>query len=333
VSAYRLLVHPSANRVYGAQAARLAVAELRALASLAGGGVDIAAVGEDVLAGVSYVAFETAALGPAELALLSNLSAALGLFEVAGPSLLSPIALSPLDRWDDDLVSIQRYPGKTNERFTKLLVNLAAVAAAGSAGLCEGARLTVLDPLCGRGTTLNQAVLYGFDAAGLDTDRRDVEAYTAFFTQWLQDKRAKHSVARGLGRGEWAVDFAPAKGERSQRVEVVVGDTSDAPAHFKGVDAVVADLPYGVQHGSAAGGQLSRSPLDLLHAALPAWLKALRPGGAVVLAWNLHVLDRAGLEQAVSAAGAELVVDPAVADFAHRVDRAVRRDVAVSRKP
>jgi SAM-dependent methyltransferase len=332
VTAYRLLVHPSANRVYAQQATRLAVAELRALASLAGGEADVAGIDEDVLAGIPYVAFE-AGLGPAESALVSNLSAALALFEVAGPSLLRPVTLSPIDRWDDDVVSIQRYPGKTNERFTKLLVNLAAVAATGSAGLCEGARLTVLDPLCGRGTTLNQAVLYGFDAAGIDSDRRDVEAYTAFFTQWLQDKRAKHSVVRGLGRGRWAVDFAPAKGERSQRVEVVVGDTSEAPAHFKGVDAVVADLPYGVQHGSTMGGRLSRSPLELLRAALPGWLRSLRPGGAVVLAWNLHVLDRAGLEQAVSAAGGEIVVDPAVADFTHRVDRAVQRDVAVARKP
>jgi tRNA G10 N-methylase Trm11 len=26
----------------------------------------------------------------------------------------------------------------------------------------------LLDPLCGRGTTLNQALLYGFDAAGIE---------------------------------------------------------------------------------------------------------------------------------------------------------------------
>ena len=40
-------------------------------------------------------------------------------------------------------------------------------------------RLTVFDPLCGRGTTLNQALMYGYDAAGLDVDGKDFEAYPA----------------------------------------------------------------------------------------------------------------------------------------------------------
>ena len=54
----------------------------------------------------------------------------------------------------------------------------------------------MVDPLCGRGTTLNQAVMYGFDAAGIDSDGRDVDAYVSFFTTWLKNKRAKHHVER-----------------------------------------------------------------------------------------------------------------------------------------
>ena len=38
----------------------------------------------------------------------------------------------------------------------------------------------MLDPLCGRGTTLNQALTYGYDAAGIDLDGKDFEAYSAF---------------------------------------------------------------------------------------------------------------------------------------------------------
>ncbi len=67
---------------------------------------------------------------------------------------------------------------------------------------------------------------------------------------------------------------------------------------------MVADLPYGVQHGSHGTGgpaaarpgtarkTLARSPLDLLRAAAPAWAKALRPGGALGISWNTRVARR-----------------------------------------
>ncbi len=43
--------------------------------------------------------------------------------------------LRRLDRYDDDLLTILKYPGKTNEQFTKLLLNvtLASSAFAGAA--------------------------------------------------------------------------------------------------------------------------------------------------------------------------------------------------------
>ena len=60
----------------------------------------------------------------------------------------------------------------------------------------------MLDPLCGRGTTLNQALMYGFDAAGMDRDRKDFEAYAAFIQTWLKRKRVKHRVGVGPVRRE-----------------------------------------------------------------------------------------------------------------------------------
>ena len=76
-------------------------------------------------------------------------------------------------------------------------MNLAVVVGHGGDGLRPaGARLRVVDPLCGRGTTLNQAVMYGFDAAGIESDRRDVDAYVTFFATWLKNKRIKHHVER-----------------------------------------------------------------------------------------------------------------------------------------
>src|SRR5690606_13826704 len=53
-------------------------------------------------------------------------------------------------------------------------------------------RLVVLDPLCGRGTTLNVAMRYGYDAIGIEADGGHVTAYGAVLRTWLRRKPLKH---------------------------------------------------------------------------------------------------------------------------------------------
>ena len=84
-----------------------------------------------------------------------------------------------LARYDSDLITIPKYAGKTNEQFTKLLLNLTILLARRPRRRMLDAQLVVLDPLCGRGTTLNQALMYGYDAIGIEIDGKDVEAYAA----------------------------------------------------------------------------------------------------------------------------------------------------------
>jgi len=329
MGAYAVLVQPSANRVYAQAAPALTAAELRALDELALGGV-VAGIGVTELAGVPYVTFDA----PREaLPVVANLSTRYAVFAREG-DVLRPVAVDPLDRWDDDLVSIQRYSGRTNEQLTRLLLNLAlAASSAGAAAFTGAARPRVLDPLCGRGTTLNVAALCGLDAAGIDVDRKDVDAYLHFFTTWLKGKRAKHTSKR-VG-AVTTVSFAPGKEAQRQEVVVAAADTTDAVTHLGGssVDVIVTDLPYGVQHGSSAGDALRRSPAALLTAALPAWRKVLRAGGALAASWNTKVLPRAELVSIVEAAGFAVLTGEPYAAFAHRVDHAVDRDVVVARRP
>lgn len=332
MTAYALLVLPSANRVYAGDAPRLVAAELAALDELAlGGRLHDIAVTE--LAGVPYVTFR-GELGDDGLAVVSNLSALYALFEWDAER-LRPVAPPRLDRWDDDLVSIQRYPGRTNEQLTRLVLNL-ALAAAGGPDAFTGSRLRVLDPLCGRGTTMNVAVLCGLDAAGIDIDRKDIDAYVHFFTTWLKDKRAKHTSKRTGVRTtiSFAVDRAAQKAGSGQEVVVIADDTRKAVEHLgkSSVDVVVADLPYGVQHGSTTDAARRRSPADLLAAALPAWRSVLRPGGAMALAWNTRVLPRDEVVGALHAADLAVVAGEAFHRFAHRVDQAIDRDVVVARR-
>jgi SAM-dependent methyltransferase len=333
VADHAVLVLPSANRVYAQQGPRLLAAELSALNELAlGGALQDIEVSE--LAGIPYVTFAGSLSAP-ELAVVSNLSTAYALFARDGAT-LHPIAMRRLDRWDDDLVTIQRYSGKTNEQLTRLLLNLTIAAVAGAAAFTGERKLRVLDPLCGRGTTLNVAVLCGQDAAGVDIDKRDIDAYVHFFTTWLKDKRAKHSTRRSGARTTitFARDKESQKRGDEQEVVVTAGETTDAVVQLgkASVDAIVTDLPYGVQHGSHSAGSLHRSPGDLLDAALPVWRSILRNNGAIGLAWNTRVLDRTAVTEALTRAGLAVVTGEPFEAFTHRVDQAVARDVVVARR-
>jgi hypothetical protein len=345
MAGYALLVRPSANRVYADAAARLTEAELGLFSQVVLDGA-IGQITGTTIAKVPYVTFEAPDLGDRAAAFLGNLSSGYALFRREG-ELLRPVPADRLDRYDDDLITIQKYQGKTNEQFTKMLLNVTVLASAFAPDMLSR-KLTVLDPLCGRGTTLNQALMYGYDAAGLDLDGKDFDAYSAFIQTWLKRKRLKHhrdyvGPVRRNGKvvaKRLQISLAPTadayKQGRTQLLDVVNADTTRAGEFFRPrtIDVLVTDAPYGVQHGSRTGpAGLARRPLDLLDAAMPAWAGLLRPGGAAGIAWNTHVASRDDLARTLAGAGLEPLEEPAYLGFRHRVDQAITRDIIVARKP
>jgi tRNA G10 N-methylase Trm11 len=249
-------------------------------------------------------------------------------------------------RFDDDLITIQKYAGKTNEQFTKLLLNATLLASASAPDMLDR-RIRVLDPLCGRGTTLNQALMYGYDAAGLDIDSKDFEAYQAFIVTWLKRKRLKHRVVESgpirrerkvVGR-RLRVELSSSKDEykagNAQSLDVVNADTTRAGEFFRPAtfDVVVADAPYGVQHASRSAAQgLTRHPLALLTAAAPAWASLLRPGGALGISWNTYVASREEAAKILTDAGLTVRDSGPYLQLRHRVDQAIIRDILVATK-
>ncbi|MGA4506385.1 TRM11 family SAM-dependent methyltransferase [Propionibacteriaceae bacterium G1746] len=335
-----VLLAPAANRVYAGEALGLAAAELK----LCHPGADVVPV---ALAGVDYLKVD--APGGLDAEVVAGQSAALALFEAVESSgagettgdLLRPVPLPVTDWLDDDLVTIPKYPGKTNEQFTRLLTNVTLAAVRREPGPRE-----VLDPMAGRGTTMMTAWLLGHDGFGVEADPKAVEAMAAYLKTWLRRKRLKHTAdttpvrREGCAIGKRFDATLRLPERRELTMGVFTGDARDSAQLWgkRKFDAVVTDAPYGVVHGAAAhgaraGGSRDRSPAALLREALPVWAVQLRPGGAMGLSWNTHGLTREDLAAIMVEAGLEVQDDGPWLQFSHRVDSSIQRDLMVGVKP
>ena len=358
---YACLLEPAANHVYRNSAPQLVRAELGVLNEgvLAGRLLDLET---RKIGGLPYLTLRSAEpLGELDVAHLANVSSLFALFEVEPSGLLRPVELRSLDLFDSDLLTILKYRGKTNEHFTKLMLNVTAYSSE-FAELALERRLRVLDPLAGRGTTLNQALMYGWDSFGIELDGKSVDDYERFIGRYLREKKLKHRLRSCelrkdgdvLGR-RIDVDIGCSKeafkrGEKTS-VALLHADARQARSFFRAgsFHVIVADLPYGVRHRSqrserpssgrrrvgSSGEESSRSrrPLDLLAEVLPVWADLLLPGGAIGLGWNRHVAGREKLVRAVEACGLTVMTAPPYGQFRHSVDQSILRDLVVARRP
>ncbi|CAI9404908.1 TRM11 family SAM-dependent methyltransferase [Aestuariimicrobium sp. T2.26MG-19.2B] len=343
-----LLLSPSANRVYAGEAAALAAGELRICVP------EGREVATSTIAGVDYLTFEhpdaTSGGWPDDLAeAIAGLSATLAVFDLvddpanADQPLLRPVELPRRDWLDDDLVTIPKYPGKTNEQFTRLLVNVTLAAMVRESE--PGQPLSILDPLCGRGTTLFTAWLLGHHGYGVEGDTKAVEQMAAYLKTWLRRKRLKHTAevspvrreGKAIGKrfdAELRLPDRPAL-----NLGVFTGDTRTSRELWgrKTFDAIITDAPYGVVHGSSTDvrgvtGKRDRSPAGLLGEAVPVWAGQLKPGGALGLSWNTHGLSYENLAEVMESAGLTVCEGEEWQGFSHRVDSSIQRDLMVAVK-
>jgi len=230
-----------------------------------------------------------------------------------------------------EIAEIRRYKGKTNEVFTKVLLNIAVFAGA-FAHQFTG-RLRILDPLAGGGTTLFLALANGYDAFGIEHQKQDIETTIVFLRQYLHsihmpfkelDERARRSGRR--------YQFEIGHKDETRRFVLAHGDTRDANLHMQEVPggphmhAIVGDLPYGVQHFGEIAGMLSK--------ALPVWENILLPGGTIALSWNATRIDRAAMLDLVEKyTHLRVRNDQPYTQFEHMVDRVIKkRDILVAVK-
>ncbi len=329
-----LRITPQRSTQYATVAEKLAAPEL--LASPLGPAIrEIETI---TLAGQDYVCVNMPELkAEAFMPILSRLGATSEAYEyferigdMVGP-FLRPIEPQFRPFVPLEITEIRRYKGKTNEVFTRVLLNIAIFAGAYAAQFNE--RLRVLDPLAGGGTTLFLALAAGYDAFGIELSKQDVETTAVFVRQYLDGEHIPYKEVDERGRRagrRYQFEIGP-KGATRYLV-LVHGDAAEADQHLREVPggprmhAIVADLPYGIQHFGEISGLLAR--------ALPVWERLLLPGGTLALAWNATRIARSEMIVLVESC-TRLTVrnDPPYDQFAHPVDRVIKnRDVIVAVK-
>src|SRR6266446_5068931 len=302
-------------------------------------GPAISSVESVTLSGQAYllVTINEEIATPAMLAILSRLGATSAAYEyfahigeIVGP-LLRPLEPCFTPFVPLEMAETRRYKGKTNEIFTHVLLNIAIFAGAYSGQFTE--RLRVLDPLAGGGTTLFLALAAGYDAFGIEQQRQDVETTAVFVRQYLNSEHIPYKVIDERGRRAGR-RYQFEIGHKGSTRELVLahGDACEADRHMREVPggphmhAIVADLPYGIQHFGEIAGMLNK--------ALPVWEQLLLPGGTIALAWNATRIARSAMIEAVERqTHLRVRNDPPYTQFAHTVDRVIKkRDIVVAVK-
>ena len=212
-----------------------------------------------------------------------------------------------------EMAEIRRYKGKTNEVFTRVLLNIAIFAGAFTNQFTG--RLRILDPLAGGGTTLFLALSDGYDAFGIEQQKQDVDTTVVFLRQYLNSIHMPYKELDERGR------------RTGRRYQFEIGRKGATRrlvlAHMH---AIVGDLPYGIQHFAEIAGMLSK--------ALPVWERILLPGGTIALAWNATRIERTTMIDLVEQqTQLRIRNDPPYTQFVHTVDRVIKkRDILLAVK-
>ena len=337
---YALLLKPHANVRYRQSLEKLARIELECM--LQAWGLEDAAVCMQQMAGEPFLCFETNQMTQEAWREISRHSSVCLAAQVTENGALVPVDRNVRGVLPDDLPHVLKYKGKTNADFTYLMLHCAKAA---SAFAKADTPLRVLDPMCGKATTLFCAMCEGNHAVGIETDAKSLQEADTYYARSLKLHRVKHrrtEQSRTLPKGgsahtilyEAAQDAQAMKQGEMISLELLCGDAARAAEMVKpgSCHLIVSDLPYGVQHAPKENGGMSALS-KLLKRVAPGCVKALKPGGAMAFSFNLNTLRRREVEQVLAEAGMEVLTEGPYADFSHWVEQAVDRDVVVARKP
>lgn len=342
MSKYVILANPGHNRIYFDTALKIAVSELQAIADAYD--MEINDIKEGELGLPASICFSTdRKLKEDDFKALGFSSIYYALFEIVEGNLLKPIIVPDFHTFPESMVQILKYNGKTNEQFTRLMVNLAL-----SSCKTESKNITLFDPMCGKGTTLYEGFIRGFDVKGIEINEQWTQEIQTYVVRFLKEGKYKHKTQKSKqsdskGKKIANVFTLTAASEKDafnsgevQTLQLFNSDTrkSDLLIKKKSCDIIISDLPYGVQHGSKndKDSLMERSPLGLLKEAIPAWHNVLKTKGSLVLSYNEFTMKYDDVAIALEKNGFKVLDEEPYNNYLHRVDQSINRNLIVAVK-
>ena len=344
---YAILANSSHNRVYFESSKKLALCELTiALSKMS---VECVEPCSFEIANIFYLGFSSQdTLSESDLNILSKLSFCYAIFEIReieDNQLLLPVAKSNFEYINSSISSILKYQGKTNEVFTRMLLNIAIL----STEFYNDADINLLDPIAGKGTTLYEGLVAGYNCYGIEVAVKPSAESFHFMKKFLEIEKYRHNtkierqsgpnksftaIRHQIELGHSKADF---KNRTTKYFEMITGNGAHADKFFRKnfFNIIVGDLPYGVQHGNVSNEKqpgMTRSPKELLYNCLKQWNAVLKTGGAIALSWNSFVLSRSEFIEVLEKFGFTPLNEGVYLEFEHRVDQAIKRDVIVAIK-
>ncbi|NRA67446.1 MAG: hypothetical protein HRU19_23390 [Pseudobacteriovorax sp.] len=308
MSLYSVLISPESRSAYFNQFLEVAKEELRLNLNLE--------CSHKHLGGMDFLDFETTKLPES----IFHCSVVQGVFEIKNGSfhVCSRPNMFPFHK---DLVFGSKFKGKTNEILTQLLVNLARNFAASN-------QPKILDPMCGRGTSLLWSLQFGLNSKGIEQDTQSVSDLERLTKKWNKIHQMNLNIETGsIGKKNKKSSKFIQISRNLIQTRLVTGNSEDAVDLLAGekFDAIVSDLPYGIQHFAGK----KRNPLDVLTNCFPSWNKLLNPGAAIVLAYNSYLPSRGEMISLCERQGWEI----RPTDLEHRMSESIKRDIIIAIKP
>ena len=334
---YALLLKSHGNIRYVQSLKKLAMAELGCI--LKAWGI-FAEITTEEIGGGDFLIFTADTLSSDAWKAISH-HAAICFAAIWEGELLRPMPLVRESYLPEDIAEVLKYKGKTNADFTSMMLHCAK-AASDFARTWEP--LCILDPICGRGTTLFCALQEGQRAIGVEWDAKAIAEADTYFSRYLKYHKMKHRRTTGsltLPRGGNAKEIryffsnsnqSYQEGE-GRTLRLVTGDTRDTVQMLgtQSCHLIVGDIPYGVQHAPKQGGKATLLS-KLFSEAIPVYQKTLKPGGVIALSFNEYTLSRNVIEQAMENAGLTVLRQFPYGDFSHWVEQAVQRDIVIGKR-
>lgn len=290
----------------------------------------------------TYLTFEMVSkLVPEVKESIYKLSFFYALFEVLDGGIHKPVDIDYVPNFEEDLSIRLKYSGKTNEIITRMMLMMAYHLS----DYVGTKKPRVLDPLCGRGTTLFEGMISGFDAYGVERDQKAFLDMSTYITRYIKEARIKHTNVRGkvihdrevLGESyelQYANTKEKYKAKDVNELKVVRCNTTKFRGAFRqnSMHLIVADLPYNVQHSGKEAGPKSEGLSGLLDKGLLEWTLFLKKGGVIALSWNTYTDTRESFIELLTKHGYEVFNESMYKNLKHRVSQAITRDIIFAKK-